>query len=115
MAFAKLIAFDRPLTGISAPGTRRIGYTEAEILAREDAAYHRGVDASRALADQQMVELRTDIEALGEGVFKRLSAIEPTLLAQLRLKAAVGSLGEEDLLRVNALLDPRRDVPTSAR
>ncbi len=33
-----------------------------------------------------------------------------TLLAQLRLKAAVGSLGEEDLLRVNALLDPRRDV-----
>ncbi|MBL9210951.1 MAG: flagellar biosynthesis protein [Opitutaceae bacterium] len=84
MAFAKLIAFDRPLTGISAPGAKRLGYTEAEVLAREDAAYHRGVDASRALADQQMVEVRADIEALGEGVFKRLGAIEPTLLAQLR-------------------------------
>jgi len=29
-----------------------------------------------------------------------------TLMAQLRLKAAVGSLGEEDLLAINALLDP---------
>jgi outer membrane protein len=29
-----------------------------------------------------------------------------TLMAQLRLKAAVGSLGEEDLAGVNALLDP---------
>lgn len=29
-----------------------------------------------------------------------------TLMAQLRLKAAVGSLGEEDVARINALLDP---------
>lgn len=29
-----------------------------------------------------------------------------TLLAQLRLKAAVGALGEEDVARINALLDP---------
>lgn len=84
MAFAKLIAFDRPLTGISAPGITRRAYTEAEIMGREDAAYHRGIDAARALADQQMVEFRADIEALGEGVFKRLADVEPTLLAQLR-------------------------------
>jgi len=38
-----------------------------------------------------------------------------TLLAQLRLQAAVGALGEADLLRVNALLDRQRDVPTGAR
>src|SRR5574343_566454 len=38
-----------------------------------------------------------------------------TLLAQLKLKAAVGALGEADLLRVNALLDRQRDVPTGAR
>ncbi len=31
-----------------------------------------------------------------------------TFLAQLRLKAAVGNLGEEDVVRVNALLDPAR-------
>ena len=29
-----------------------------------------------------------------------------TLMAQLRLKAAVGALGEEDLQQANALLDP---------
>lgn len=29
-----------------------------------------------------------------------------TLMAQLRLKAAVGALGEEDVTRINALLDP---------
>ncbi|WP_265946863.1 TolC family outer membrane protein [Dechloromonas sp. A34] len=29
-----------------------------------------------------------------------------TLMAQLRLKAAVGALGEEDVARINALLDP---------
>lgn len=84
MAFAKLIAFDRPLTGVSAPGINRRTCTEAEIMAREDAAYHRGIDAARALADQQMVEFRADIEALGEGIFQRLAAVEPALLAQLR-------------------------------
>jgi len=29
-----------------------------------------------------------------------------TLMAQLRLKATVGSLGEDDIARINALLDP---------
>jgi len=29
-----------------------------------------------------------------------------TLLAQLRLKAAVGSLGEDDVAQINSLLDP---------
>jgi flagellar assembly protein FliH len=84
MAFAKLIAFDRPLTGVAVPGAHRRACSEAEIMAREDAAYHRGIDAARALADQQMVEFRADIEALGEGIFKRLAAVEPALFAQLR-------------------------------
>ena len=30
-----------------------------------------------------------------------------TLMAQLRLKAAVGALGEDDLARINSLLEPR--------
>jgi flagellar assembly protein FliH len=84
MAFAKLIAFDRPLTGVSAPGLSGKSYCETEMTGREEAAYRRGVDASRALADQQMVEFRADIEQLAEGVFKKLGAIEPVLLAQLR-------------------------------
>jgi len=108
VAFAKLIAFDRPLTGVSAPGANRRPYTEAEIMAREDAAYHRGVDASRALADQQMVELRADIEALGEGVFKRLAAIEPALLAQLR--ETLPELAVEIARRLLAGYEPPAEV-----
>jgi len=33
-------------------------------------------------------------------------AVLDTLMAQLRLKAAVGTLGEEDVVQINALLDP---------
>lgn len=84
MAFAKLIAFDRALQGVSIPGQAGRFCSEAELAAREEAAYQRGVDAARALADQQMVEFRTDIEQLGEGVFKKLTALEPVLVAQLR-------------------------------
>lgn len=84
MAFAKLIAFDRPLSGFSAPGTTGRLCSETEIAAREEAAYQRGVDSARALADQQMVEFRADIEQLGEGVFAKLSGVEPAVVAQLR-------------------------------
>jgi flagellar assembly protein FliH len=108
MAFAKLIAFDRPLTGISAPGATRRAYTEAEIMAREDAAYHRGIDAARALADQQMVEFRADIEALGEGVFRRLAEVEPALLAQLR--DTLPALAVEIARRLLAGYEPPAEV-----
>ncbi len=84
MAYAKLVAFDRPLQGVSVPGQGGRFCTEAELAARDEAAYQRGVDAARALADQQMVEFRADIEALGEGVFKKVSGLEPQLVAQLR-------------------------------
>lgn len=84
MAFAKLIAFDRPLQGVSVPGQTGKFCSEAEIAAREEAAYQRGVDAARALADQQMVEFRADIEQLGDGVFKKLGGVEGALVAQLR-------------------------------
>jgi flagellar assembly protein FliH len=84
MAFAKLIAFDRPLTSVSAPGVGGRFVSEAELAAREETGYRRGVDASRALADQQMVEFRADIEHLSEGVFKKLAGVEPALVAQLR-------------------------------
>lgn len=108
MSFAKLIAFDRPLTGISAPGATRRACTEVEIMAREDAAYHRGIDASRALADQQMVEFRADIEALGDGVFRRLADVEPALLAQLR--DTLPALAVEIARRLLAGYEPPAEV-----
>lgn len=84
MAFAKLIAFDRALQGVSIPGQSGRFCSESELAVREEAAYQRGVDAARALADQQMVEFRADIEQLGDGVFKKVSGLEPALVAQLR-------------------------------
>jgi flagellar assembly protein FliH len=84
MAYAKLIPFDRRLTGVAIAGQAGRYYTESELAAREEAAYQRGVDATRTLADQQMVEFRADIEQLSDGVFKKLSTIEPQVIAQLR-------------------------------
>lgn len=108
MAFAKLIAFDRPLSGVSAPGLRGKMFSESELAAREEAAYRRGVDASRALADQQMVEFRADIEQLGEGVFKKLAAVEPALVAQLR--ETLPALAVEIARRLLAGYEPPADV-----
>jgi flagellar assembly protein FliH len=84
MAYAKLIPFDRRLSGVAIAGQAGRYYTETELAAREEAAYQRGVDATRTLADQQMVEFRADIEQLGDGVFKKVSGLEPQLVTQLR-------------------------------
>jgi len=83
MAFARLIAFDRPLAGAVLPGRGSV-FTEAEVAEKTQAAYRQGVDATRGAADQQMVELRHDIEQLSEGVLKKLASVEPGLLAELR-------------------------------
>jgi flagellar assembly protein FliH len=84
MAFAKLVPFDRPLAGAVLPGAKGRYCTEAELAALDAAAYERGIDAARALADQQLVEFRHDMEQLGNGVFAKLSTLEPALLHQLR-------------------------------
>lgn len=108
MAFSKLIAFDRPLSGISAPGFTGQMCSEAEIVRREAAAYQRGVDASRALADQQMVEFRVDIEQLSQGVFKQLANVEPAVVAQLR--DTLPSLALEIARRLLAGYEPPAEV-----
>ena len=84
MVYTKLIAFDRPLTGTVSPGRTGRLYTEAEFSAHGEASYHRGVDAARALADQQMVDIRAEVAQLSGGVLAQLSALEPALLVQLR-------------------------------
>ena len=83
MALNKLIAFDRPLSGAIVPGGAQRVYTEAETAERAEMAYRRGVDATRASADQQMVEFRHDMEQLSDRVLKQLSALEASLLAEV--------------------------------
>lgn len=108
MAFAKLIPFDRPLAGAAIPGTTGRFYTEPELAARDEAAYHRGIDAARELADQQMVEFRADMQQLGDGVFKQLSTIEPALVGQIR--AALPGLALDLARRLLAGYEPPAEV-----
>jgi flagellar assembly protein FliH len=84
MAFAKLIAFDRPLSGAVLPGKGGRVVTEAELAARTAEAYRKGVDTTRAMMDQKMVEMRVDMEQLSDGVLRQLAGVEAAMLAQLR-------------------------------
>ncbi|MBI2516381.1 MAG: flagellar biosynthesis protein [Opitutae bacterium] len=108
MAFTKLIAFDRPLTGAVLPGGHGRLYTEAELAAETEAAYRRGVDAARGAADQQMVEFRADMEQLSDGVLRKLSEVEPAMLAQIR--EALPGLAVELAHRLLAGYEPSPEV-----
>jgi flagellar assembly protein FliH len=108
MAFAKLVAFDRPLNGINAPGQCGRMYHEAEVAAASQTAYRRGVDDARGAADQQMVEFRADIEQLNDGVLKKLSGVEPVLVAQVR--EALPGLAIEIARRLLAGYEPPPEV-----
>ena len=81
----KLVAFDRPLIGVSLPGhlgTR--AYTEAEVAAIRQKAYQEGSDSAREFANQQLVEFRADVQNLQEGLFQKLAATDADLQRQLR-------------------------------
>lgn len=108
MAYAKLVAFDRPLTGVSAPGQGGRTYTEAELAKATQAAYRRGVDDARAAADQQMVEFRVDVEQLSEGVLKKLTALESRMVSDLR--EAMPELALEIARRLLAGYEPPKEI-----
>jgi flagellar assembly protein FliH len=108
MTYATLIAFDRPLSGVALPGGRGRQCTEADLSEMTEAAYRRGVDATRASADQQMVEFRHDMEQLGDGVFKKLTELESSLMAQIR--EALPGLAVEIGRRLLAGYEPPPEV-----
>jgi flagellar assembly protein FliH len=107
MAFSKLIAFDRPLSGAVLPGQGRV-YTEAELAEKVQAAYRKGVDDTRGAADQQMVEFRHDMVQLSEGVLKKVSDLEPAVMAQLR--ETLPALAVEIGRRLLAGFEPSAEV-----
>lgn len=108
MAHSTLVPFDRSLAGAVLPGQKGQFFNEAEIAAREDKAFHRGVDAARAKVDQQMVEFRADMQHLGNGVFSKLAGLEPILVNQLR--EALPSLALEIARRLLAGYEPPPEV-----
>jgi flagellar assembly protein FliH len=90
------------------PGQKGQVYSEAELAAQTEQAYRRGVDGARAVADQQMVEFRADMENLSEGVLQKLGAIEPAMLAQLR--EALPGLAIEIARRLLAGFEPPPEI-----
>jgi flagellar assembly protein FliH len=86
-----VVAFDRPLAGVTLPGHAPRRYTEADLAGARAAGYREGTDAARAFADQQLVELRADMQTLSEGVFSQLTQaqrqIEEQVCAALPLLA----------------------------
>ncbi|HEX2853451.1 MAG TPA: FliH/SctL family protein [Opitutaceae bacterium] len=108
MPFTKLIAFDRPLSGAAIVARAGQISRESEMAAHEQEAYRRGVDAARALADQQMVEARADIEQLSDGILQKLSRMEPQLFSQLR--EALPGLAVEIARRLLAGYEPTPEI-----
>jgi flagellar assembly protein FliH len=84
MAYPQLVAFSRPLANAVIAGREGRFYLEAELAERDQSSYRRGVDSTRALADQQMVEMRSDLAQLSDGILKKIAACEPVMMAQLR-------------------------------
>lgn len=107
MALAKLIAFDRPLIGAVLPGAGRV-FTETEVAAKLEAAYHKGVDATREAVDQKLVEMRVDMQQLSEGVLSKLSQVESATTAQLR--EALPALAVDLARRLLAGYEPSAEV-----
>jgi flagellar assembly protein FliH len=108
MANTQLIAFDRKLAGIALPGDAGRLLTETELAARAEQAFRRGVDSARALADQQMVEYRSDIKHLSDGLLSRVASLEASMTAQLN--ASLPSLAVEIARRLLAGFEPPPDV-----
>jgi flagellar assembly protein FliH len=82
-SFTRLVPFDRPLAGAAIAGQSLV-LDERELADIRAAAYREGADAARAFADQQMVDLRHDVQQLQEGLLGRLSGAEPAIVAQLQ-------------------------------
>jgi flagellar assembly protein FliH len=84
MTHHKLVAFDRPLASATIPGRSSRLYTESEMAVIRAQAYQEGADSARGFASQQLVEFRTEVQTLQEGLFRRLTTIDAEISAQLR-------------------------------
>ncbi len=90
-----LVAFDRPLRAVRCADAPR-EYTAADLLAARVAGHQQGGDEARAFTNQQIVELRAEMQELQEGLFRRLATAHEELAAQVRaaLPALTVELGQ---------------------
>jgi flagellar assembly protein FliH len=102
-----LVAFDRPLVAVGTPDAPR-EYTAADLLAARSAGHREGGDAARGLVDHQLVELRSEIQALQQGLLERLRQAHDDLIGQVR--AALPCLAVEIGRRLLADLEPSPEL-----
>ena len=79
-----VVAFDRTLIGAFSPAHSPRRYTEAELAAARAQGFREGTDSARAFADQQMVDLRAEVQTLQNGLLGKLAEVAPSLHAQVR-------------------------------
>ncbi len=103
MSTSTLIRFDRPLRGARLKGQLAAVSHEDMEKARTE-AYQQGQDAARAFADQQLVEMRSDLQELQNGLFNAVRDLEPALVQQVR--EALPELVLEATRRLLAAFEP---------
>jgi len=108
MLLTKLVNFDRPLSGAILPGRSVRVYTDTEVEAIRREAFRQGQDAARAFGDRQLVEIRSDVQQLQDGILGKLADLEPTLLGQIR--AALPGLALDLARRLMAGFEPPPEI-----
>jgi flagellar assembly protein FliH len=83
-------------------------FTEAEVEAIRTEAYRQGSDSAHATADQQIVELRSEVQQLQEGVLAKLSTVDTKILTEL--SATLPSLAIDIARRLLAGYEPPVEV-----
>lgn len=105
MSLSKLVVFDRPLSGASAVvRARSRSLTEAELADLREQSRREGSEETRHFADSQMVEMRSEVQQLNEGLFDTLREAEVRLADQVR--AALPGLALEIGRRLLAGWEP---------
>ena len=111
MSLSKLVVFDRPLVGATAVVRARTRpVSEAELLELREQARREGAEETRHFADSQMVEMRTEVQQLNEGLFDTLRQAEARLADQVR--AALPGLAVEIGRRLLAGWEPPAETVT---
>ncbi len=107
MAHRHKVLFDRSFTGVKATTPSKRLYTETEVAAIRMASRDEGGEIARSFANQQLVEFRAEVQALQQGLFEKLSQLEPDLLEQLR--QTLPALAVEISRRLLAGYEPSAD------
>jgi flagellar assembly protein FliH len=89
----QLIAFDRPLVAVQSTRDAVLQHTAAELFAARAAGYQEGGDSARDFSNQQIVDLRSEMQLLQSGLFQRLATVHEQLGEQVR--AALPTLAVE--------------------